>query len=152
MASDTIQNAGQDAVRQFSIFADNKVGRLNDLIMMLASHDIHIMSVCMIDTTDDTIIRLIVNYWEQARDFFHEHGFAFSLNEVVVAEINTEQDFKNVTCALVQAEINIHYMYPMLARPRGKCGLVLRLEDNELAADTLTRSGIRVLAHSDIAR
>ncbi len=152
MASETIQNPGREAVRQFSIFADNKVGRLNDIVMMLASHDIHIMSVCMVDTTDDTIIRLILDYWELARDFFHEHGFAFSLNEVVVAEINTEQDFKNVTCALVQAEINIHYMYPTLTRPGGKSGLVLRLEDNDLATDVLTQSGIRVLSHTDIAR
>ena len=152
MPSRTIKNPGKEPVRQFSIFADNKVGRLNDVIMMLASQDIHIMSICMIDTTDDTIIRLIVDYWERARDFFHEHGFAFSLNEVVVVEINTEQDFKSVTCALVQAEINISYIYPMLMRPNGKSGLVLRLEDNDLAADVLTRSGIRVLTHTDIAR
>lgn len=152
MAAKTIQNPGSEVVRQFSIFADNKVGRLNDIIMMLASHDVHIMSVTSVDTTDNVIIRLIVDYWEQARDFFHEQGFAFSLNEVLVAEINTEQDLKKVTCALVQAEINIHYAYPMLTRPGGKSGLVLRLEDNELAADVLNRNGIRVLNHSDIAR
>ncbi|MBC2594739.1 acetolactate synthase [Ruficoccus amylovorans] len=152
MAAKTIQNPGSEAVRQFSIFADNKVGRLNDIIMMLASHDVHIMSVTSVDTTDNVIIRLIVDYWEQARDFFHEQGFAFSLNEVIVAEINTEQDLKKVTCALVQAEINIHYAYPMLTRPGGKSGLVMRLEDNELAADVLNRNGIRVLNHTDIAR
>lgn len=152
MAAETLQSPGDGAVRQFSIFADNKVGRLNDIIMMLASRDIHIMSVCTVDTTDDTIIRLIVDYWEQARDFFRENGYAFSLNEVVVAEINTEQDIKNITCALVQAEINIHYVYPMLTRPGGKCGLVLRLEDNDLARDVLNRNGIRALTKDDIAR
>ncbi|QYY37351.1 acetolactate synthase [Ruficoccus sp. ZRK36] len=152
MPSETIQNPGREAVRQFSIFADNKVGRLNDIIMMLASHDIHIMSVTSVDTTDNVIIRIIVDYWDQANAFFHEQGFAFSLNEVVVAEINTEKDLKRVTCALVQAEINIHYAYPMLTRPGGKSGLVMRLEDNDLAAEVLTQSGIRVLCHTDIAR
>jgi hypothetical protein len=152
MASETIQNPGWESIRQFSIFADNKVGRLNDIVMMLASHDIHIMSVTSVDTTDNVIIRIIVDYWQQALDFFHEQGFAFSLNEVIVAEINTEQDLKRVTCALVQAEINIHYAYPMLTRPGGKSGLVLRLEDNDLAIAVLAQSGIRVLCHTDIAR
>ncbi len=152
MAAKTLRKPGEESVHQFSVFADNKVGRLNDIIMMLAAQDIHIMAVCTVDTTDDSIIRLIVDYWEQARDFLREKGFTFTMNEVVVAEIATEQDIKKVTCALVQAEINIHYIYPMLTRPGGKSGLVLRLEDNELAADILTQSGIRVLSKDDIAR
>lgn len=152
MGADTLRSRGPEPVRQFSIFADNKVGRLSDIIMMLASRDIHIMSVCTVDTTDDAIIRLIVDYWEQARSLFDEHGFAYSMNEVIVAEILTEQQIKEVTCALVQAEINIHYIYPLLTRPQGKSGLVIRLEDNELATDILTQKGIPVLDHHEIAR
>ncbi|WOO42776.1 acetolactate synthase [Rubellicoccus peritrichatus] len=152
MGVDTLRSRGPEPVRQFSIFADNKVGRLSDIIMMLASKDIHIMSVCTIDTTDDSIIRLIVDYWEQARELFDQHGYGYSLTEVIVAEIFSEQQIKEVTCALVQAEINIHYIYPLLTRPHGKSGLVIRLEDNDLARDILTQKGIPVLDHSEIAR
>lgn len=152
MAVETLSARRAEPIRQFSIFADNKVGRFNDIVMMLAARDIHLMAVCTLDTTDTTVIRLIVDYWEKARDLFREQGLSYSLNEVVVVEIPTEQDIPQVTCALVQTEINIHYVYPLLTRPRGMCGLVLRLEDNELATDVLTRQGIRVLDHHDIAR
>lgn len=152
MPAETLRSPEHEPVRQFSIFADNKVGRLNDIIMMMAMRDIHIMSICTVDTTDSTMIRLIVDYWEQARELFEEHGFAYSLNEVVVAEIATERQIREVTCALVQAEINIHYIYPMLTRPRSACGLVIRLEDNDLARDILRQRNIKVLDHREIAR
>lgn len=152
MGVDTLRSRGPEPVHQFSVFADNKVGRLNDIIMMLAAQDIHIMSLCTVDTTDDSIIRLIVDYWEQAKNLFDERGFAYSLSEVIVVEVLTEQQIREVTCALVQAEINIHYIYPLLTRPQGKSGLVIRLEDNELAADILRQKGLQVLDHSEIAR
>ncbi|GHC09951.1 acetolactate synthase [Cerasicoccus arenae] len=152
MSSEILRSPGDDAIRQFSIFADNKVGRLNDIIVLLAQHDIHILSLCTVDTTDSAIIRLIPDYWENVKALFDEHGYAYSMNEVMVVEFATEQDIRTVTCALTQTEINIHYTYPMLMRPAGKCGLVLHLEDNEMAADILTRSSIRVLTQSDLAR
>jgi len=152
MAVETLRRPNNDGVRQFSIFADNKVGRLNDMVMLFAQHDIHILSICTVDTTDSAIIRLVVDYWEQARGLLDQHAFAYSLNEVMVVEMETEESIRAVTCALTQAEINIHYTYPMLMRPHGKCGLVLHLEDNEMATDVLNRNGIQVLTLSDLAR
>ncbi|WP_309381048.1 acetolactate synthase [Cerasicoccus frondis] len=152
MSAEVLRSPGDDYIRQFSIFADNKVGRLNDIIMQLAQHDIHILSICTVDTTDSAIIRLIPDYWEAAKSLFEEQGLSFSLNEVMVVEFESEQDIRNVTCALTQTEINIHYTYPMLMRPQGKCGLVLHLEDNDMATDILTSSGIKVLKLNDLAR
>ncbi|MEO0793701.1 MAG: acetolactate synthase [Verrucomicrobiota bacterium] len=152
MCADTLRSPEKRAIRQFSIFADNKVGRLNDLVMMMAQNDIHILSICTVDTTDSAIIRLIPDYWEPAKQLFERHKFAYSLNEVMAVEFNTEEDLRKVTCALTQAEINIHYTYPMLMRPEGRCGLVLHLEDNEMAADILQSSGIKVLDLDDLAR
>jgi hypothetical protein len=67
-------------------------------------------------------------------------------------EIDTEAQLKTVTLALVQAEINIHYIYPLLMRPHGKTGLILRLEDPELAAEVLKRNNVKVLAQNDLSR
>ena len=152
MPQDITRSPDNQPVKQFSVFADNKVGRLNDLVMLFEAKDIHILAACTIDSTDSTIIRLVVDYWQMARDLLRQHGYSYSLNEVVVVEFNTENDFKRVTCALLQAEVNIHYIYPLLSRPEGRCGLILRLEDQDLATDVLIQNGIKVLTHSDIAR
>jgi hypothetical protein len=152
MAQSLLRAAHSDSVKQFSVFAENKVGRLNDLVLLLAAHDVHIMALSLVDTTDSTVIRLVVDYPEQATKLFKDHGFAHNTVDVVAIEIDHEQQFRTVTCALVQAEINIHYIYPFLMRPRGKTGLVLRLEDHELASDVLRQNQVTVLSQSDIAR
>ena len=73
-------------------------------------------------------------------------------SELVAVELDKESDLKKVTNALVQAEINIHYVYPFLIRPNGRYALALRLEDNDLAADTLQRHQLKVIGQNDIAR
>ena len=139
-------------VKQFSIFAENKVGRLNDLLSLLAGKDVHVLAVCLVDTTDSTIMRVVVDYPEVAAPLMKQHGFAHNLVDVMAVEIATEAQLKLVTCALVQAEINIHYIYPFLMRPHGRTGLVMSLEDHDLATEVLKRNQIQVLSQTDLAR
>ena len=148
----TRKSGSADVVKQFSVFAENKVGRLHDVVKLLAGKDVHVLALCLVDTTDSTIIRLVVDYPEIAAPLLTGHGFAHSLVEVLAIEIDTEARLSSVTSALVQAEINIHYLYPFLMRPNGKTGLVLRLEDPELATEVLKRNQVTVLTQNDLAR
>jgi hypothetical protein len=152
MAHTLTKKSHSGVVKQFSVFAENKVGRLHDVIALLASKDVHVLALCLVDTTDSTIIRIVVDYPEIAAPLFTEHGFANSLVEVLAVEIDTEARLQQVTAALVQAEINIHYIYPFLMRPHGRTGLVLRLEDPDLATDVLKRNQVTVLSQTDLAR
>jgi len=65
----TINNPGQELIRQFVIYAENKVGWLNDFISMLKSQDIHVMAISVLDTTDSAVIRLVTNYPKQTRNY-----------------------------------------------------------------------------------
>ena len=98
MNAEVLKGRRGSPVIQFSIFAENKVGRLNDLMMLLATHQLHVIAICSLDTTDSTIIRVIVNYPEQARELFLQQGFTFNQVEVVVVEIDSEENLRHVTC------------------------------------------------------
>ncbi len=139
-------------VIQFSIHADNKVGRLNEIISLLSVHEVHVVALSILDTTDSSIIRIIVDYPEEAQKLLIEHQFSYVQSELVAVELSSEAEIKIVTCALVQAEINIHYIYPFLVRPNGRYALAISLEDNDLAADTLSRNQLTVIGQEDIAR
>jgi hypothetical protein len=152
MAQTLTRKSQGGVVKQFSVFAENKVGRLNDLLTLLASKDVHVLALCLVDTTDSTIIRIVVDYPEVAAPLLTSNGFAYSLVHVLGVEIATEEQLKLVTCALVQAEINIHYIYPFLMRPNGRTGLVLHPEDPDLATDVLKRNQVKVLTQADLAR
>lgn len=150
--ADTLQSRRGEPVRQFSIFADNKVGRLHELVQLLSQHDVHLMALSIQDTTDASILRIIVDYPEVAQALLHEHGYAFQESGLVVAIIETEARIKYVTAALVEAEMNIHYCYPLIMRPAGKYALALRVEDADLAEAILGTHGIPTLHQGDIAR
>ncbi len=153
MPAEILRDPGRfEPVIQFSIHADNKVGRLNEIIGLLAVHQVHVMAISVLDTTDSSIIRLIVDYPQEAQKLLIEHQFSFVQSELIAVELQDQSELKIVTCALVQAEINIHYIYPFLVRPQGRYALAIRLEDNELAADTLRRNQLRVIGQNDIAR
>ena len=92
-------------VIQFSIHADNKVGRLNQIIGLFSVHEVHIMALSILDTTDSSIIRIIVDYPEEAQKLLIEHQFSFVQSELLAVELASEADIKKVTSALVQAEI-----------------------------------------------
>jgi hypothetical protein len=137
---------------QFTILIENKVGRLNDLVMLLANNHLHLIALSVLDTTDTVSVRLVVNYSDQAREVLHANGYPFRESEVVAVEIENEQELKHVTCSLVQAEINLYYIYAFLMRPGGKTGLVVRCEDPDLAEEILRKNRITVLSEADIAR
>lgn len=153
MSAEVIRNPGSfEPVIQFSIHADNKVGRLNEIVGLLSVHQVHIMALSILDTTDSSIIRIIVDYPQEAQKLLIEHQFSFVQSELVAVELTSESQVKLVTSALVQAEINIHYVYPFLVRPEGRYALAISLEDNELAAETLHLNQLRVIGQADIAR
>ncbi|MDG1668264.1 MAG: acetolactate synthase [Opitutae bacterium] len=139
-------------VIQFSIHADNKVGRLNQIIGLFSVHEVHIMALSILDTTDSSIIRIIADYPEEAQKLLIEHQFSFVQSELLAVELTSEADIKKVTSALVQAEINIHYTYPFVARPNDRSALAISLEDNDLAAETISLHQLKIIGQDDIAR
>jgi len=152
MPSEIAEKPRSAPVKQFAVFADNRVGRLNELLQRLAGGGIHVLAFSQLDSTECSIIRFITDYHDDARQLLQKNGYAFTETEVIAVEITTEADFKFVTAALVEAEINIHYIYPFIMRPNGRSALALNLEDNELAAQVLGAHGLRVLDQNDIAR
>ncbi len=150
--SDTAAPLAADPVKQFSVFIPNRVGQLFDLTALLAKHNVHIMGMTILDTTDCAIDRLIVDDPERARELMAANNFAFTECDVLVVEISAEAQLKGVLSALLTVEINLHYLYSFLLRPEGRSALALSVEDNDLAASALNTRGFKVLSQRDISR
>jgi hypothetical protein len=141
-----------DPVKQFSVFAENRVGRLYDLTTLLKQHNVHIMAITVLDTTDSAIIRLIVDDPDQARELMVANDFPFAECEVIAVEVVDESKFRAVLAALLEAEINIHYIYSFIKRPADRSALAINVEDPEIAAQSLNQRGFKVLTQGDISR
>jgi hypothetical protein len=150
--SDTAAPVAADPVKQFSVFIENRVGRLHDVVSLFAKHNIHIMAMTTIDQTDTALDRFIVDDPDRARELMAANNFFFTECEVIAVEFNNEAQLSAVLKALLTVEVNIHYTYSFLVRPRGRSALAISVEDNDMAASSLNSSGFKVLTQRDISR
>jgi len=150
--AETNTTIATDPVRQFSVFAENRVGRLYDLTALFKENNVHIMAITVLDTTDSAIMRLIVDDRDKARELMVNNDFPYTECDVLVVEINDETDLRDVLAALLEAEINVHYVYSFIKRPEGRAALAINVEDADVAAQALNRRGFKVLTQRDIAR
>jgi hypothetical protein len=147
-----ISTSPNDPVKQFSVFAENRLGRLYDLTALLKDSNVHIMAMTVLDTTDSAIVRLVVDDPEKARELMINNDYPYVECNVLAVEIRDESQLKGVLAALFEAEINVHYVYSFIKRPDGRCALAINAEDEDVAAQSLAHRGYRVLTQSDIAR
>ena len=144
--------AATDPVKQFSVFAENRVGRLYDLTALLKTNNVHVMALTVLDTTDSSILRLILDDPDRARELLINNDFPYTEADVLAVEISDESALRDVLAALLEAEINIHYVYSFIKRPEGRSALAFSLEDADVAAQSLHARGFRVLTQRDISR
>lgn len=151
MAATAIKGPRANSVVQFSIFTPNRLGRLNELIKMFSSHNVHVVALTVLDTTDSSIIRTVLDDPEKARELLHEHGFAFTESTLVVVEV-TPEELNRLIAALLEAELNINYLYSFIPHPNGKSIVGLSMEDNDVAEQVIRNHQFPVLKQSDISR
>lgn len=147
-----ISTSSNDPVKQFSVFCENRVGRLFDLTGLLKDNNVHVIAITVLDTTDSAIVRLVVDDPDKARELMVNNDFPYTECTVLAVEITDESELKSILAALYEAEINVHYVYSFIKRPDGKSALALNIEDADVAAQALNNRGFKVLTQRDISR
>lgn len=151
MPTETTSARNHEWAVQFSVFTPNRLGRLHDLVQLLGANGVHVLALMVLDTTDSAIIRIVVDDPDRARDLLVQQDFPFTESRLVVVEVNPS-DLARLMAALLQAELNINYLYSFIPHPQGKSMLALSMEDNDLAEQVLRRQQFRTLKQSDISR
>ena len=152
MATTSLPKRTPAPVKQFSVFMANRMGRLHELIGLLSSHKVHVLALSVLDTSDSSIIRLVADDPEQARELLRNNGFPFNESELLVVELASAVNLGELITAMLEAELNINYLYSFIPHPEGKSIIALSVEDNDMAEEILKRHQFRVLRQSDISR
>src|ERR1700719_3949107 len=127
------------SVRQFNVFLENRLGALLDVVRRFETTDNHIVSLTVVDSADCAIIRLAMSDPERAYDTIQPSKMAFTESDLLVVELpEGPQPLLQICKALLAAEVNIHYAYPLLVGPGGRAAVAIRVEDIEAASLTLT--------------
>ena len=139
------------AVKQISVFIENKEGRIKKAIDTLAKENINIRALSIADTAKYGILRLIVSDNEKAIEALENDGFIVKENEVLLLTVPDEPNGLNSTLAVFDEKgINLEYLYAFVSNKTDEALVVMRLEDMEKAVEALEANNIKILETEDI--
>ena len=141
------------SITQFALFLENRVGKLLEVVKLLASVDAHILAISINESSDHAVVRIIVDKPETARHTLENAGIPLVESSVVAVEMSDElQSIPAILRILLQAEVNVMYAYPLLVRSRRHPVIVFHVDSDEYAIQVLQEQGMYLLNQDDISR
>ncbi len=100
------------AVKQLSIFLENRKGRLEEVTYTLFNAKINIRALSLAESAEFGILRLVVDNPEKAKTALSSGGFTVKEQEVFAVEVKDEPgSFHKVVSLLAGQDINVEYTY-----------------------------------------
>ena len=141
------------AIRQLTVFVQNKQGALVSITEALAANQVNIRALSIAETEDFGILRLIVNDEETAQKTLSDAGYLIKVTEVVGVKIgDAPGKLTGALAVLDKAGINLEYLYAFMARTEKHAYVVLRVEDNEITEAALEAAGYHLITDADICK
>ena len=138
-------------IRQLSVFVENKKGSLHEITDALSKEGIDLRSMCVADTNDFGIVRIITNEPERAAEILKSQGHAANVREITAFAVpDTPGGLAKALNILESNGVNIEYMYALVTSEAGKAYTVMRTDDNEITESILRKNGIEILDESHI--
>lgn len=145
------EGQGSPLVRQQSVFIENRVGQLLRLTRIFDRTEIRILAVSVVYAVDCAICRMIVDDPDRAHDILADSRFQVSETELIVVSLpRGKRALLHTWAALLNAEINIHYTYPLLVQPKGSAALAVCPDDLEQGIVVLRERGFQLLDQQDL--
>ena len=153
LPSETAQGYRVPSVQQFSIFLENRVGRLLEVLQAFDDAvDVQLHSIAVMDTSDYAVVRTIPDNTDAARILLRDKGIAFAEHDLLVVETDEDHPLSTLCEHLLRVEINILFLYPIMTDNPLAAGarIALCVDENEFAGQILLRKGYRLFGAEDL--
>jgi hypothetical protein len=138
-------------ITQLSVFLENKPGRLQHVLKVLADRAINIRTLTIAEVSDFGILRMIVNKPEDAYAALKaEHVTCSRTDVLAVALEDTPGALYRLIDAFSRRHLNIEYMYAFTDRHEAHSIMIFRFDDVESAKRALAEEGYTIMKRSEI--
>ncbi|MCR5507917.1 MAG: hypothetical protein K6F34_04440 [Lachnospiraceae bacterium] len=139
------------AVKQLSIFIENKHGRLSEAIKRISESDVNIRALSIGDSSDYGIVRMIVSDLDKARKLLGEDILSKVTSVVAVKMDDKGGALYRILRVLEEAEINLKYTYAFTSNKQFGAYVVLRVDDVEATEKLLNEKGFMLASDEEIS-
>lgn len=148
----TARGRGFPTIRQLTVFLENRVGRLMEVIRRFEASRVRIVALSINDATECAFVRFLLSHPEQGREILERAGLPIVESELIGVELpQSNQPLLEVCTALLQAEVNIVQAYPLLYRPHGRPAVALMVDNIDMALATLNSKNFTMIHEADLA-
>ena len=147
----TMRGRDFPTLRQFTVFLENRVGQLLEVVRRFEGSKVRIVALSINDATECAFVRLVLSHPEQGREILERAGLPMIESDLVGVELPIgQQPLLQVCTALLQAEVNIIQAHPLLVRPRNRPAVALMVDNIEMAMDTLNSKNFTLVTEHDL--
>lgn len=148
----TMRGRNYPTLRQFTVFLENRVGQLLEVVRRFEGSKVRIVALSIADAAECSFVRFLLSHPEQGREILERAGLALIESDLIGVELpEGPQPFLRVCTALLQAEVNIVQAYPLLVRPHGAPAMVLMVDNIDMGMETLIGKGFTLVSEADLA-
>lgn len=140
-----------NTISQLSVFLENREGRLDEVLNVLAENEVNIVALSLADTSDYGMLRMIVSEPHKGRAALKEAGITAMLTDVVALRVpHATGSLSKAMHLIVEGEVNVEYMYAFANG--ADAAAVLKSDDPARVIDILKGSGFDVYSADDAYR
>ncbi|WP_405305453.1 acetolactate synthase [Methanobrevibacter sp.] len=138
-------------IKQLSIFLQNKMGSLAKPLEVLTIADVNIRAMCMADTSEFGILRLVVDDPIKGKDALEENNFLVKITDIIGVEMNdTPGGLTSVLDIIKDNLIDLEYLYAFSHEKEDKAILLLHAEDIDKLIDVLSKNHITIVPAEEV--
>ena len=138
-------------IKQLSIFLQNKMGSLSKPLEVLTFANVNIRAMCMADTSEFGILRLVVDDPIKGKEALEENNYLVKITEIIAVEMNdTPGGLTTVLRAIKNSLIDLEYLYAFSHEKEGKAILLLHSDDIDRLIEILTAHSFTIVPAEEV--
>ena len=138
-------------IKQLSIFLQNRMGSLSKPLEILTKSDVNIRAMCMADTSEFGILRLVVDNPEKGKEELEKNNFLVKITDIIGVEMNDSPGgLTSVLKVIRENEIDLEYLYAFTHEKEGKAILLLHAEDIDNLISILQKNDITIVSSKEV--
>ena len=133
-------------IKQLSIFLQNKMGSLSKPLEVLTVANVNIRAMCMADTSEFGILRLVVDNPEKGKQALEENNFLVKITEIIGVEMNDAPGgLASILEIIKENSIDLEYLYAFSHDKSNKAILLLHADNIDKLISILTENNIKII-------
>ena len=138
-------------IKQLSIFLQNRMGSLSKPLEGLTVANVNIRAMCMADTSEFGILRLVVDDPVKGKEALEQNNFLVKITDIIGVEMNDSPGGLTTVLRIIKDNlIDLEYLYAFSHEKEGKAILLLHADDIDRLIEILTANNITIVPAAEV--